>query len=117
MKNKKLKLVNVDDARLNDAQKMYFLWKELDNMIRTSATRGINFPETISEAFCCYVMDFKWNKGSSGDAFDEKNNKIVEIKATSNYDRDTSSFSPTEDFDTLFLLGLIREKMFCIFII
>ncbi|TCO70654.1 Bsp6I family type II restriction endonuclease [Marinisporobacter balticus] len=108
-KKKKLNLVTVDDARFNDAVEMYFLWKELDARIRSSATRGVNFPETISEALCCYVMGFKWNKGSGGDAFDETNERIIEMKATSNWDLDTTSFSPTEEFNDLFFLRLNKR--------
>ena len=109
-KQKKLNLVNVDDARFNDAVEMYFLWKELDARIRTSATRGVNFPETISEALCCYVMGFAWNKGSGGDAIDTRNERIIEMKATSNWDLDTTSFSPEEEFDELFFMRLDKRN-------
>lgn len=108
-KKKKLNFVNVDDARFNDAVEMYFLWKELDTRIRSAATRGVNFPETISEALCCYVMGFQWNKGSGGDAFDKNSNRIIEMKATSNWDSDTTSFSPSEEFDDLFFLRLNKR--------
>lgn len=108
-KQKKLDLVIIDDARFNDAIEMYFLWKELDNRIRSSATRGINFPETISEALCCYIMGFKWNKGSGGDALDEKTGEVIEMKATSNWDKDTTSFSPKEKFDNLYFLRLNKR--------
>lgn len=106
-----LDLVVVDKARFSDAIEMYFLWKELDSRIRTSATRGVNFPETISEALCCYAMDFKWNKGSGGDAIDDRNDnrRIIEMKATSNWNSDTTSFSPTEHFDDLFFLRLNKR--------
>lgn len=103
-----LDLVVVDKARFLDAVDMYFLWKELDQRIRSSATRGINFPETISEALACYALDFKWNKGSGGDAID--GDKIVEFKATSNWNRDTTSFSPSEEFDYLYFLRLDKRN-------
>ncbi len=107
-----LDLVVVDKARFLDAVDMYFLWKELDQRIRSSATRGINFPETISEALCCYAMDFRWNKGSSGDAVNVSNgqHRIIEIKATSNWNLDTTSFSPKEEFDDLFFLRLDKRN-------
>jgi len=108
-KQKKLDLVTVDDARFNDAVQMYFLWKELDSRIRSSATRGVNFPETISEALCCYVMNFKWNKGSGGDAVEEESGRVIEMKATSNWDLDTTSFSPKEEFDDLYFLRLNKR--------
>lgn len=103
-----LDLVVVDKARFLDAVDMYFLWKELDQRIRTSATRGVNFPETISEALACYALGFKWNKGSGGDAVND--DEIIEFKATSNWDRDTSSFSPKEEFDKLFFLRLDKRN-------
>jgi hypothetical protein len=104
----KLDLVTVDKARFFDAIDMYFLWKELDQRIRSSATRGVNFPETISEALACYALGFKWNKGTSGDAVDGE--KIVEFKATSNWELDTTSFSPTEKFDKLYFLRLDKRN-------
>lgn len=103
-------LVTVDASRFKDAIKAYFLWKELDTIIRTSHTRGINIPETITESLLCFVSDFKLNRGSGGDAYDEKNKRIIEIKATSNYDRDTTSFSPKEEFDRLFFVRLDKRN-------
>ncbi len=104
-----LDLVNVDKARFYDAVDMYFLWKELDQRIRTSATRGINFPEAISEPLACYALGFRWNKSSGGDAVDE-NNRIIEFKATSNWGSDTTSFSPSENFDELYFLRLDKRN-------
>ena len=103
-----LNLIEVDKARFYDAIEMYFLWKELDQRIRSSATRGVNFPETISEALACYALGFKWNKGSGGDAVDGE--KIIEFKATSNWYKDTTSFSPTEKFDKLYFLRLDKRN-------
>ena len=56
-------LVVVDKSRFKDSIKAYFLWKELDSIIRNSHSRGINIPETITEALLCYVTGFKLNKG------------------------------------------------------
>ena len=55
-------LVNIDTSRFKDTIKAYFLWKELDTIIRTSHTRGINIPETITETLLCFVSDFKLPK-------------------------------------------------------
>lgn len=109
-KNSKFNLVEVDKSRFNDAIKAYFLWKELDTIIRTSHTRGVNIPETITETLLCYVTGYKLNKGSAGDAYDESENRIIEIKATSNFDRDTTSFSPKEDFDELHFVRLDKRE-------
>lgn len=105
-----LDLVTIDKSRFLDAIKAYFLWKELDMIIRSAHTRGINIPETITETLLCYVSNFKLNKGSGGDAFDDSTNRIIEIKATSNYERDTSSFSPKEEFDTLYFVRLDKRE-------
>lgn len=107
-------LITVDKARFNDAIHAYFLWKELDLIIRQSHTRGINIPETITEALLCYVSGFKLNRGAGGDAFDSVTNRVIEVKATSNFDRDTSSFSPREEFDALYFVRLDKrnDKMY-----
>lgn len=104
-----LDLVIIDKARFEDAISMYFLWKELDSRIRNSASRGINFPETISEVLACYVLNYDWNKGSSGDAI-SKGKEIIEMKATSNWERDTTSFSPKEEFDRLIFIRLDKKE-------
>lgn len=103
-------LVVVDKSRFKDSIKAYFLWKELDSIIRNSHSRGVNIPETITEALLCYVTGFKLNKGSGGDAYDDVNEKVIEIKATSNFDRDTTSFSPKEQFDSLHFVRLDKRE-------
>ena len=103
-------LVTIDKSRFNDAIKAYFLWKELNALIKNNHSRGVNIPETITETLLCYVTGFKLNKGSGGDAFDETNNRIIEVKATSNFERDTSSFSPKEKFDDLHFVRLNQRE-------
>jgi len=103
-------LVTVDKSRFNDAVQAYFLWKELDALIKRSHTRGVNIPETITEALLCYVSGFKLNRGIGGDALDEATGNVVEIKATSNFDRDTSSFSPKEKFNKLYFVRLDKRN-------
>lgn len=101
--------INVDKSRFEDSIKAYFLWKELNSLIKNSHNRGVNFPETISETLCCYAMGWLLKKGKgagTGDAYDPVNDEIIEIKATSNWERDTTSFSPIEIFDNLYFLRL-----------
>ncbi|GEN55519.1 Bsp6I family type II restriction endonuclease [Halobacillus faecis] len=90
--------------------KAYFLWKELNAIIKNSHNRGINFPETISESLMCYALDFELNRGTGGDARNPETDEVCEAKATSNWDRDTSSFSPSEDFDRLFFVRLNQRE-------
>lgn len=98
-------LVGIDNARFNEACRLYFLWKDLNSSLRSVTTRGINFPEAISEQLGCYAMGYLWNKGSYGDA-QTPDGLVVEMKATSNYDGDLTSFSPTTIFDKLVFLRL-----------
>ena len=101
----KVDLVEIDAARINDVCDSYFKWKDLNNSLRNYVSRGINFPETISEPMGCYALGYLWNKGSGGDAEDRSGRKI-EMKATSNFDSDLTSFGPKCDFDNLVFLRL-----------
>ena len=79
----KLNLVTIDEARINDVQEMYFMWKELCLRIKSCSSRAVNFPETISEVIVCWVLGLKWNKGSNCDAINEETELKIEIKASS----------------------------------
>ena len=98
--------IKIDKSRFNDAVTAYFLWKELNALIKNSHNRGINFPETISETLLCYALDLELNRGTGGDARNALTGEICEAKATSNWDKDTSSFSPFEFFDRLYFIRL-----------
>ncbi|MEH7455628.1 Bsp6I family type II restriction endonuclease [Gottfriedia acidiceleris] len=98
--------VKIDKSRFEDAVKAYWLWKELNGLIKNSHNRGINFPETISETLLCASMKFELNRGTGGDAKDPSTGNIIESKATSNWDKDLTSFSPSEKFDLLYFLRL-----------
>ncbi|MFD2658541.1 Bsp6I family type II restriction endonuclease [Gracilibacillus thailandensis] len=98
--------IKIDKSRFKDAVKAYWLWKELNSIIKNSHNRGINFPETISESLMCYALGFELNRGTGGDARNPETGEVCEVKATSNWDRDTSSFSPKEEFDSLYFVRL-----------
>lgn len=100
----------MDKSRFEDAIKAYFLWKELNSLIKNSHNRGINFPETISETLLCSALGFELNRGTGGDAKDPSTGNIIEAKATSNWDRDTTSFSPSETFDLLYFIRLDQRE-------
>lgn len=102
--------VKMDKSRFNDAIKAYFLWKELNALIKNSHNRGLNFPETISETLLCSAMGFELNRGTGGDALDPISGEIIEAKATSNWDGDLTSFSPSESFDLLFFVRLNQRE-------
>jgi len=98
-------LVEIDGARINDVSRLYFIWKDLNIGLRNFVSRGINFPEAISEPMACYALGYSWNKGSGGDAV-TPDGRIVEMKASSNFDGDLSSFGPETTFDELYFLRL-----------
>lgn len=102
--------IKVDKSRFKDAVKAYWQWKELNAYIKNSHNRGINFPETISETLLCYALGFELNRGTGGDARNPKTGEVCEAKASSNWDRDTSSFSPNEQFDRLYFIRLDQRN-------
>ena len=102
--------LKVDKSRFEDAIKAYFLWKELNALIKNSHNRGVNFPETISETLLCVAMNFELNRGRGGDARNPVTNEIIEAKATSNWEQDMTSFSPNESFDFLYFLRLDQRN-------
>ena len=109
MKNAKIDLVTIDEARFIEACRLYSMWLKLFNAIKSQTSRGINMPDIISEQMVCYALNLKWNKGRGGDASDE-NGALIEIKATSNYDSDLTSFSPQTHFDRLIFFRLNQEN-------
>lgn len=105
----KVDLVTIDAARINDVCDNFFKWKDLNTSLKNFCSRGLNFPETISEPMACYALsqigpETLWNKGSAGDA--QRDGKKLEMKATSNFDSDLTSFGPKCDFDDLIFLRL-----------
>lgn len=105
----KVELVEIDNARINDVCDSYFKWKDLNTSLSNYISRGINFPDVISEPMGCYSLDLLWNKGSGGDAQSRDGLKI-EMKACSNFNMDLSSFGPKCDFDILVFLRLNYEE-------
>nr|WGD68555.1 hypothetical protein P5630_00030 [Bacillus subtilis] len=73
---------------------------------KTVTTEGLIFLKLFQKHFYVFAMGFELNRGTGGDAKDPNTNQIIESKATSNWDRDTTSFSPSEDFDVLYFLRL-----------
>ena len=110
-RNKEKNPIKITEDLINIVNKTYFEWKALNNTLKVYATRGINFPETISEPIACYCLDLLWNIGasSSGDATNRNGHKI-EIKATSNFYSDLTSFGPHCDFHNLIFLRLDYEN-------
>lgn len=104
------KLTEINDFIINNVVEAYMRWKDLNLVIDRYGGRKINFPSDISEPIICYVLGLVWsNKKEPGDAY-TYDGHMVEIKATSNYYEDTTSFSPSHIFDILIFGRLDYDK-------
>lgn len=109
-------MTNVTQDDLKHIITAYHYWKTLNEKLKIFASRTVNFPEAISEALVCYALGYTWhnkaNTNSSGDA--SFNGQLIEIKATSNFDSDLTSFSPDTKFDVLIFarLNLQENKLY-----
>ena len=90
---------------------LYFLWKELNSGIKEYYSRGVNLPEALTEPICCYVNGFLLSLGEgSEDAVVPETNDLVQIKASSNFDRDLTSFGPQSQFTLLHFVRLNQKE-------
>ncbi len=106
-------MIKIDKNRFDKVRRIYFLWKEVNSLIKEDYTRGINLPEAITEPICCYVNDYYLSTGTdsgSEDAINPLNNNQVQIKATSNWNRDLTSFGPKTTFDELHFVRLNQSE-------
>lgn len=99
---------NVTQDDLKHIITSYHYWKSSNEKLKMFASRTVNFPEAISEALVCYQLGYNWhNKAKTKNVGDATyNGKLVEIKATSNFDKDLTSFSPDTKFDILIFARL-----------
>ena len=108
---KKFGLIKIDEARIDETCSAYFKWKDLNTYIKSNSNRGINMPDAISEPMGCYCLDLVWNRGKEvGDATNPRTNEKVEMKATSRFEGDLSSFGPDCSFDDLVFLRFNLEQ-------
>lgn len=111
----KIDTIEIDAHRIKTTCRVYSLWKQLNEALRTLSTRGCNIPSEISENIVCYCLGYKLNKGSGGDAISQ-DGKIIEIKCCSvDGENDLTSFSPREKFDNLIFCKL-DKKDDCLYI-
>lgn len=106
MAKQKYDFIKIDKPRFHEAIQAYEAWKHLNSIIVNSYNRKVNIPETITEALVCYALNIELNKGTAGDAKNITTNEVIEIKATSNWNEDLTSFSPNEKFDKLIFARL-----------
>lgn len=94
-------MYKITKEKFNEILHLYPLWKELNERIKALYPRGINFHEAFSELIVCYVNDYYHStKAGSEDALTNDMIK-VQIKGTSNYDSDLTSFGPNSEFEIL----------------
>jgi len=103
-------MAKITDDLFQEILETYKLWKELDYRLRRVSSRGVNIHEGISEIIVCYVNGFDHSVGrGSEDAFTDLGEQ-VQIKATSNYNDDLTSFGPRSEFDLLHFARLDKEN-------
>lgn len=100
------------NVTLNDVKlilESYKAWKHLNQSLSHFASRTVNFPEAISESLVSFKLDYVWHNKTKikkvGDAT-SSNGKLVEIKATSKFHSDLTSFSPDTKFEILIFARL-----------
>lgn len=107
--------IKITEERFKKVIKLYFNWKALNSGIKEDYTRGVNLPEAITEPICCFVNGFNLSLGEgSEDAIVPETGQQVQIKASSNFDRDLTSFGPQSRFDLLHFVRLnqLEDKMY-----
>ena len=118
-------LYEISQERFEKVIDLYFLWKELNSKIKEDYSRGINLPEALTEPICCYINNFLLSiptkkdsknaeQAGSEDALDPHTNEKIQIKATSNWNSDLTSFGPKSHFDALHFVRLNQadDKMY-----
>ncbi|WP_392445571.1 hypothetical protein ACF3OF_00615 [Sneathia vaginalis] len=94
-------MYKINKEKFNEIISLYPIWKELNERIKALYPRGVNFHEAFSEIIVCYVNDYFHSiKAGSEDALTNDMLK-VQIKGTSNFDSDLTSFGPNSEFEIL----------------
>lgn len=100
----------ITDQDFKFALENYRVWKDFDTRMRKVASRGVNFHEGISEPIVCYVNGFTHSVGQGSEDAWTSDNKQVQIKGSSNFDSDLTSFGPTSEFDYLHFARLNKDE-------
>lgn len=101
----------ITKERFEKTIELYFKWKDLNGGIKEVYSRGVNLPEAITEPICCYVNGFNLSLGEgSEDGIDPKTGMQVQIKASSNFNSDLTSFGPKSHFDLLHFVRLNQAE-------
>ena len=90
---------------------LYPNWKNLNKAIKKEYSRGINFHEVFSEYIVCYVNNYYHSLGSgSEDAYTDDKKFKVQIKGSSNFDSDLTSFN--QENDKLYLYKIPIDDLY-----
>ncbi len=92
--------------KIND---LFPKWKELNKEIKENYSRGINFHEAFSEIMVGWKFKLLLEEGGSSADLVDKNGLKYQVKGSSNYKNDLSTFGPRSEFDVLFYCGLNEE--------
>lgn len=110
MANKK-RLLEIDEAMFNKAIDLYWKWRDLNSELKKFYSRGVNLHEGITEIISCYVNGHILSLGGgSEDAIVPETNELVQVKGTSNYNSDLTSFGPDSKFDYLHFVRLKQSE-------
>lgn len=100
-------LIKIDKNHFDKTRELYFRWKDLNGGIKEFYTRGVNLHEGITEPICCYVNGFYLSLGQgSEDAIIPSTSEKVQVKGSSNFDSDLTSFGPYSEFDYMHFVRL-----------
>lgn len=103
--------IEINEKDFHMAIDIYEYWRALNEIIQTSFSfkRKVNIPEAFTEVVCCYINDFDLAiTGGSEDAI-SNSGKLIQVKASANWNRDLTSFGPTSVFDELHFVRLNQD--------
>lgn len=87
--------------KYNEVISLYPIWKNLNSRIKKLYPCGVNFHEVFSEFIVCYVNNYYHSIGAGSEDALTEDKKKVQIKGTSNFDSDLTSFGPKSEFEIL----------------
>lgn len=110
MTKRNIETRKIDDNYWETTKKAYVAWVELNKALKEIDARKANFPSGISESVVGHVYGFDTITKGSGDLYDSENDRIIEVKGSANYNKDLTSFSPSEFYDDLFFVRYNQDN-------
>ena len=103
-----MKKISIEEYK--EVINLYPIWKELNSRIKQLYPRGVNFHELFSEFIVCYHNDYYHSLGAGSEDALTNNSEKVQIKGTSNFNSDLTSFGPKSEFSILEFARLDQDK-------